>query len=66
MYGAPAFESKLLKLIAIAHIEDEEFVATFQPFEQLSRSPDFIVQSFCHCGLPHRWDIDPGWGTIRR
>lgn len=46
--GAPTFESELIELIAVAHVEDEEFVATFQPFEQISRCPDFIVQSFCH------------------
>ena len=65
-HGAAAFELKPLELIAIAHIEDEEFVAAFQPFEQVSRSPDFIVQSFYRCGLAHCQDIYLGWGMIRR
>ena len=52
-HRAATFESKPLELIVIAHIEDEEFVAALQPFQQVSRSPYFIVQLFCHCGLRH-------------
>jgi hypothetical protein len=62
---AAAFESKLLELIAIAHIEDEEFVATLQPIEQFSRGPDFVVHSFRHWGSFRHYTYF-GWGTIRR
>ncbi|PYT66025.1 MAG: hypothetical protein DMG39_27730 [Acidobacteria bacterium] len=52
LHGAAAFESELLELIAIAHIEDEESFAAFQPCEQISRSPDFLFQSFYHWWAP--------------
>jgi len=41
-----AFESKPLELIAVTHIENEEFVQMFEAFEQVSRRPDFPIQSF--------------------
>jgi hypothetical protein len=62
--GLAAFESKPLELIATAHVEDEEFGATLQPFEQVARSPDFIVHSFCHCGLPHRHTVGKSLITV--
>src|SRR6516164_10089725 len=47
-YGDASFEPKRVKFITIAYIEDEESVSTFQPFEQVFWSPDFVFQSFYH------------------